>query len=117
LHIEVENGVMQGRQPWFRPIGGILGFFIVVLPSFLHLSGEAERLPPIIGRTCAFDAKIYKNVDGFLAVSACGKGNKKIFQLFYFCSALPSHLVENPPNSKLKTQNRNRPSFAVMIGR
>jgi hypothetical protein len=42
-----------------------------------------------------FDAKIYKNVDGYFDVSACEKGNKKIFKLFYFCSALPSLLVEN----------------------
>jgi hypothetical protein len=51
--------------------------------------------PPTIGRVCAFDAKIYKNVDWIFDVSACEEGNKKIFRLFYFCSALPSLLVEN----------------------
>jgi hypothetical protein len=37
----------------------------------------AKRRPPIIGRTCAFDAKIYKNVGGVFAVSAFEKKNKK----------------------------------------
>jgi hypothetical protein len=41
-----------------------------------------------------FDAKIYKNVDGFFDVSACGGGNKKNLQNSDFCSALPSLLVE-----------------------
>ncbi|MGB2864353.1 MAG: hypothetical protein WBC05_13570 [Sedimentisphaerales bacterium] len=42
-----------------------------------------------------FDAKIYKNVGGIIAVSACGGGNKKKFKNSDFCSALPSLLVEN----------------------
>ena len=50
--------------------------------------------PPIIGAICAFDAKIYKNVGGIFAVSACGEWNKRIFNLFYFCLALPSLLVD-----------------------
>ena len=54
----------------------------------------AERRAPIIGRVCAFDAKIYKNVDVIFNVSACEEGNKKFFNLFYFCSALPSLLIE-----------------------
>ena len=54
----------------------------------------AKKRPPIIGRTCAFDAKIYKNVDAVFPVSDCGGGNKKSFKLFYFCSALPTLLVE-----------------------
>ena len=62
-------------------------------------------MPPIIGATCAFDAKIYKNVDGIFDVSACEEGNKKNFKLFYFCFQLPSLLVENIPNLKLKAQN------------
>ena len=49
----------------------------------------------IIERTCAFDAKIYKIVDGIVNVSACGGWNNKIFKLFYFCFQLPSLLVEN----------------------
>ena len=50
--------------------------------------------PSIIGATCAFDAKIYKIVDSFLAVSSCSARIKKKFQLFYFCFQLPSLLVE-----------------------
>jgi hypothetical protein len=46
---------------------------------------EAKKsAPPIIERTCAFDAKIYKNVDGFFDVSACGGGNKKKFKFPIF---------------------------------
>jgi len=33
--------------------------------------GAKKARPPIIGATCAFDAKIYKNVDAVLAVSPC----------------------------------------------
>jgi hypothetical protein len=60
----------------------------------LRLSAAAERRAPIIERTCAFDAKIYKIVGGFFAVSACMSRAKKIFQISDFCSALPSLLVE-----------------------
>jgi len=58
-------------------------------------AGGRKGAPPIIGRTCAFDAKIYKNVDGILAVSLCVVWNKKIFKLFYFYFQLPALLVEN----------------------
>jgi hypothetical protein len=57
-------------------------------------AGGRKGSPPIIGRTCGFDAKIYKNVGGDFDVSACGEGNKKIFKLFYFCFQLPSVLVD-----------------------
>jgi len=64
---------------------------------------EAKKgTPPIIERTCVFDAKIYKNVDSFFDVSACGGGNKKKLQNSVFCFQLPSLLVEkNPKNSQL----------------
>jgi len=51
----------------------------------------------IIGATCAFDAKIYKNIGGIFDVSACGEGNKKLFQFFNFSFQLPSLLVEIVP--------------------
>jgi hypothetical protein len=55
---------------------------------------EAKKQPPIIGATCAFDAKIYENADGFLDVSAyCGR-NKKFFQISDFSFQLPSLLVD-----------------------
>ncbi|MGB2863556.1 MAG: hypothetical protein WBC05_09555, partial [Sedimentisphaerales bacterium] len=61
---------------------------------------------PIIGRTCAFDAKIYKNVDAIFAVSPCVVWNKKYFQISDFCFQLPSLLVEKfRKNSQL---NRHR---------
>jgi len=50
---------------------------------------------PIIGATCAFDAKIYKIVGGVFDVSSGRTGNKKNFQISDFCFQLPSHLVEN----------------------
>ena len=55
---------------------------------------EGSILPSIIGRTCAFDAKNYKNVDGLFAVTSCRERSKKIFKLFYFCFQLPSLLVD-----------------------
>jgi len=72
----------------------------VVLPFPFYLftcsflPGGKKAAPPTIGRTCAFDAKIYKIVDGVIDVSACGGGDKKSFKLFYFCSALQTLLVE-----------------------
>jgi hypothetical protein len=48
-----------------------------------------------IERTCAFDAKIYKNVDDDFAVSAFVKRNKKNYRISDFCFQLPSLLVEN----------------------
>jgi hypothetical protein len=72
--------------------------------------GSAGRklTPPIIGATCAFDAKIYKIVDSLFAVSPCLEGNNKFFQFSDFCFQLPSLLVENraisgiilPPNRR-----------------
>jgi hypothetical protein len=59
-----------------------------------RLLAPAKRRPPIIGATCAFDAKIDKIVDGFFDVSACGKRNNEFFQIFDFCFQLPSLLVD-----------------------
>jgi len=61
--------------------------------------------PPIIERTCVFDAKIYKNVDGLFDVTCCWKSNKKKFKISDFCSALPSLLVEIRSNQNLKLKN------------
>jgi len=58
-----------------------------------------KKPPPIIERTCAFDAKIYKNVDGIFAVNPCLVCNKNFSKLFYFYFQLPSLLVEKPRNS------------------
>jgi hypothetical protein len=60
----------------------------------LSLLAPAKRRPPIIGRTCGFDAKIYNNVGGDFDVSACGEGNKKILQISDFSFQLPSLLVD-----------------------
>jgi hypothetical protein len=59
--------------------------------------GFARRIssPPIIGATCAFDAKIYKIVDSVFAVNPCPKSNKKYYQILNFSFQLPSLLVEN----------------------
>jgi len=70
-------------------------FTFLLLPFYLPFQpGGRKGAPPIIGRTCAFDAKIYKNVDGYFAVSLCVVWNKKIFKLFYFYFQLPSLLVD-----------------------
>jgi hypothetical protein len=53
-----------------------------------------NHMPPIIERTCVFDAKIYKNVEGVFTVSLCIAGNKKNFQISDFYFQLPSLLVE-----------------------
>ena len=50
--------------------------------------------PPIIGATCAFDARIYKNVDVIFYCKCLPEKGKKNFKLFYFCSALTSLLVD-----------------------
>jgi hypothetical protein len=71
---------------------------------------EAKKQPPIIGATCAFDAKIYKNVDEIFAVSACWEGDNKIFKLFYFCLALPSLLIET-----MYSRSRRLPGNSVKI--
>jgi len=55
-----------------------------------------KNKPPIIGATCAFDAKIYKNAGGVYAVSVLSTGNKKNYQISDFSSQLPSLLVEIP---------------------
>jgi hypothetical protein len=68
----------------------------LLFPFYLFISvfrPGAERRAPIIGRTCTFDAKIYKIVDRLFNVSCCGKRSKKNFKIFNFCSALPSLLV------------------------
>jgi len=54
-----------------------------------------KNSPPIIGATCAFDAKIYKNVDSLFGVSLCKVWNKKFFKISDFSFQLPSLLVEN----------------------
>ena len=56
---------------------------------------EGSNLPSTIERICAFDTKKYKNIDSIFAVSAFEEKNKKIFQISYFCSALPSFLVDD----------------------
>jgi hypothetical protein len=56
---------------------------------------EAKSCASTIGATCAFDAKIYKNVGGVFDVSSGWTGNKKNFQISSFCFQLPAHLVEN----------------------
>jgi hypothetical protein len=75
--------------------GFTLIFAFFLLPFYLRLLAEAKSSASIIGATCVFDAKKYKTVDAVLAVSPCLIWNKKIFDFFYFCSALPSFLVEN----------------------
>jgi len=55
---------------------------------------EDERRASTIGPTCAFDAKIYKNVGCIFNVSALLILSKKNFNFFHFCSALSSVLVD-----------------------
>ena len=40
--------------------------------------------PPIIERTCVFDAKIYKIVDGLFDVTCCRIRNKKKLRFLIF---------------------------------
>ena len=63
--------------------------------EFGYFSSEAKSSASTIGPTCAFDAKIYKNVDAVLTVSTCVVWNKKIFNFFYFYFQLQAVLVEN----------------------
>ena len=42
-----------------------------------YLPEGKKTTPPIIGAICAFDAKIYKIVDGVFAVNPCPASNKK----------------------------------------
>jgi len=72
----------------------IFAFFLFT--CFFSSEAKKQRLY-IIGATCAFDAKIYKNIGGIFDVSACGEGNKKLFQFFNFSFQLPSLLVEIVP--------------------
>ena len=71
----------------------------------IHFSGKRlfaagrKNSPPIIGATCAFDAKIYKIVDSFFVVSLFLVRYKNFFQLFDFSFQLPSLLIENQPKS------------------
>jgi len=69
-------------------------FYLFPFTFYLPFRPEAEKAPPTIGRTCAFDAKIYKNVDTVFAVSPCAEWNKKLFKLFHFYFQLPALLVE-----------------------
>jgi hypothetical protein len=67
--------------------------FTFLVSGYLPL-GE-KNSPPIIGATCAFDAKIYKIVDNVFAISPCVVRNKKFFKISDFSFQLPSLLVEN----------------------
>ena len=69
-------------------------FSFFLLPFYLPFGRRPKRRPPIIERTCAFDAKIYKIVDAFLAVSPCVAWSKNLFKLFYFYFQLPTLLVD-----------------------
>jgi hypothetical protein len=62
-------------------------------PRLNTYEGKITRAP-IIGATCAFDAKIYKNVDMVFAVSLCLPKNKKFFQISDFCFQLQADLVD-----------------------
>lgn len=54
----------------------------ISLKDFLS---EAKKTAPIVGRICTFDAKIYKNVDRFIVVSAC-RSWKKFLSFLIFVS-------------------------------
>jgi len=70
-------------------------FYFLILPFYLPFRPGAEkRRPPIIGATCAFDAKIYKNVDAIFDVSLYMTWNKKNFQFSDFCFQLQADLVD-----------------------
>jgi len=55
-----------------------------------------ETRAPIIGATCAFDAKIYKNVGGVFDVSACGGGNKNYLKIPIFVRRYHRFWSKNP---------------------
>jgi hypothetical protein len=81
-----------------RIYSGFTFYFCFCLFPFTFLLAfrpEAERRAPIIGPTCAFELKYYKNTCHIFAISTYWEKNKKSFDFFYFCSALPSLLVEN----------------------
>jgi hypothetical protein len=76
-----------------------------------RLSAQGRKgSSPTIGRVCAFDAKIYKIVDGVFDVSACVEGNKKNFKPFYFCFQLSSLLVETMPSHSRRFSGNFRPN-------
>jgi len=88
----------------------------------IHISGNRlsapveKKPPPIIGATCAFDAKIYKIVDDIFAITPYRSSNKKFSKLFYFYFQLPSLLVEN--SAQLKTQHsKPKTNIAIAFGR
>ena len=67
-----------------------LRFFVPLRMTFVYLfllfpytfllafsAGGRKGMPSIIGRTCVFDAKIYKIVDALFNVSAYVEWNKK----------------------------------------
>jgi hypothetical protein len=58
------------------------------------LGGLKNTPAPIIGRTRAFDAKIYKIVGGIFDVSVCRRRSKKFFKIFAFCFQLPALLID-----------------------
>ena len=94
---EIKNGL---KFPMYRFEHSKFELCVVVLPFYflpfyLPFGPEAEKAPPIIGATCAFDAKIYKNIDGVFAVSLYIAGNKKIIRISDFYFQLPTVLVEN----------------------
>jgi hypothetical protein len=62
--------------------------------SQLSIINSHLKPPPIIGRTCAFDAKIYKNVDTIFAVSPCVVWNKKFYQFSDFSFQPPAFLID-----------------------
>jgi hypothetical protein len=65
---------------------------LLVFGCFLQ-EAKKQRLP-IIGRTCAFDAKIYKIVGGIFVVSLCMVWDKKFFKISDLGFQLPSLLVD-----------------------
>ena len=88
-------------KKWIPACAGMTNTVSVVLPFYFCLFTcgflpEAKKSSAsTIGATCAFDAKIYKIVDGFFDVTSCGIRNKKKFQNSDFSFQLPSLLVEN----------------------
>jgi hypothetical protein len=51
----------------------------IQIPGSRFPAPAEKKRPPIIGRTCTFDAKIYKNVDSIFDISPCVIWNKKKF--------------------------------------
>ena len=66
---------VQSDKNWIPAFAGMTNTVSVVLRFTFLLTAfrrGQKKQPPIIGATCAFDAKIYKNVDGIFNVSSCG---------------------------------------------